>query len=135
LLTPERCERLREVFDIALELPSGQRAQWIAEHLDDVDDRAALTLLLSAAIQRGPLDVPSAERMRRLEIAMPSSEGLVGQVVGGFRLTRLLGQGGMATVFLGERDTAEFRQLAAVKLLRRGLYSAHEQRLFQREQR
>ena len=135
LLTPERCERLREVFDIALELPSGQRAQWIAEHLDDVDDRAALTLLLSAAIERGPLDVPSAERMRRLETAMPSSEGLVGQVVGGFRLTRLLGQGGMATVFLGERDTAEFRQLAAVKLLRRGLYSAHEQRLFQREQR
>ena len=46
---------------------------------------------------------------------------------------RLLGQGGMAAVFLGEREGGDFRQLAAVKLLRRGLYSELEQRLFRRE--
>ena len=46
---------------------------------------------------------------------------------------RLLGKGGMAAVFLGEREGGDFRQHVAMKLLRRGLYSEIEQRLFQRE--
>ena len=39
----------------------------------------------------------------------------------------------MAAVFLGERVGADFEQQVAIKLLRRGLYSELEQRLFQRE--
>ena len=39
----------------------------------------------------------------------------------------------MAAVFLGEREGGDFRQRVAVKLLRRGLYSEVEQRLFRRE--
>src|SRR5690606_22182136 len=103
-------------------------------HVPDAEDRAALALLLDAEAGDGPLDMPSEERMRRLDTgAGPSPEGLIGSRIGAFRLMRLLGQGGMSTVFLGEREGAEFRQRAAVKLLRRGLYSALEQRLFRRE--
>jgi eukaryotic-like serine/threonine-protein kinase len=60
-------------------------------------------------------------------------DGLIGTTLGGFRLVRLLGHGGMAAVFLGERVDADFQQQVAVKLLRRGLYSELEQILFQRE--
>jgi serine/threonine-protein kinase len=136
LLSAERCARLRDAFDAALELTTDRRAEWIVEHIADLDDRAALTLLLSAATDPGPLDLPSAERMRRLADApLVAPDSLLGQRIGAFRLTRLIGQGGMATVFLAERDDVEFRQLVAVKLLRRGLYSTHEQRMFRREQR
>ncbi len=62
-------------------------------------------------------------------------DGLIGQRIGAFRLTRLLGKGGMAAVFLGEREGGDFAQRVAVKLLRRGLYSEIEQRLFRRERR
>jgi serine/threonine-protein kinase len=58
---------------------------------------------------------------------------MLGQHVGAFKLTRLLGRGGMAVVFLGERDNGDFKQCVAVKLLQRGLFSEIEQRLFRRE--
>ncbi len=80
----------------------------------------------------GFLDTPIGEHAaahRRNGLA----ERLVGQRIGAFRLVRLLGKGGMAAVFLGAREDGDFRQDVAVKLLRRGLYSEIEQRLFLRE--
>src|SRR5690606_31006528 len=75
------------------------------------------------------------ERMLRMGVDEgPGAAQWVGQRVGAFRLTRLIGEGGMAIVFHGERDTGEFSQQVAVKLLRRGLWSPFEQRLFRREQ-
>jgi serine/threonine protein kinase/Tfp pilus assembly protein PilF len=135
LLTGERCNRLRDVFDRVLDLPEAERGQWIEAEVTDPDDRAALRLLLGAEAGQGPLDMPSTERILRIGVEPElEADGLVGQRIGAFRLVRLLGQGGMAAVFLAEREGAEFRQQVAVKLLRRGLYSAIEQRLFRREQ-
>jgi serine/threonine-protein kinase len=57
------------------------------------------------------------------------------QRIGPYRLIEKLGEGGMAMVFLAERDTAEFRQRVALKLMRSGTYSRGDQALFQREQR
>ncbi|MEM9181890.1 MAG: serine/threonine-protein kinase [Pseudomonadota bacterium] len=39
------------------------------------------------------------------------------ETIGGFRILKPLGQGGMGRVFLGERINAPFRQLVAIKLL------------------
>lgn len=58
---------------------------------------------------------------------------LIGQIVGGFRLVRLLGEGGMSSVYLGER-VKEFEQRAAVKILREGLYDADTRQRFRAEQ-
>jgi|GEM_PF-430717 len=136
LLTTERCKRLLGAFDEAVELPADQIEQWLIEHISDTDDRAALALLLDGVDREGPLDVASTERLRQLEAgAEPAMQDWVGRQFGAFRLLRLLGRGGMATVFLGEREGADFRQRAAIKLLRGGLYTPLEERLFRREQR
>jgi tetratricopeptide (TPR) repeat protein len=135
LLTPERCARLRDAFDVVLELQPERRDEWIVANIADEDDRAALAILLRAITDEGPLDRAPDERLRRLDDDVAAStEGLIGRRIGAFRLTRLLGQGGMATVFLGERDDGQFDQVAAIKLLRVGLYSPQEQRWFRREQ-
>ena len=128
--------RLRMLFEAALEVAPAQRSAWIAAHAAE-DERSALQRLLAAdAVIGGALDLPVAERAARIGGGDDAGiEGLVGQRIGSFRLVRLLGQGGMATVFLGEREGADFRQRVAVKLLRRGLYSEAEQRLFRRERR
>ncbi|HEY6543543.1 MAG TPA: serine/threonine-protein kinase, partial [Dokdonella sp.] len=131
----DRAARLHAAFDLAIELAPAARAAWMEAHLDDADDRAALRALLAGDERDGPLERSVEERMEQLghEEAPPATEWL-GQRIGAFRLTRLLGEGGMAIVYLGERDAGGFDQQVAVKLLRRGLWSPLEQRLFRREQ-
>ena len=127
--------RLRALFDAVLDLPDGAHAAWIAQNVTDPDERAALLRLLAAAddTDRGFLDTPIGEHAGKLAGDSVLAESLVGQRIGAFRLVRLLGKGGMAAVFLGAREDGDFRQDVAIKLLRRGLYSEVEQRLFLRE--
>lgn len=142
-------DSLRALFDRASEVPADARAAWLAAQVPDDERRAALQRLLDADAASGYLDTPVGEHATRLHagLAPPPHEiaegmpdgalpgGLIGQTVGAFRLLRLLGQGGTAAVFLGERVGADFVQHCAIKLLRRGLYSPLELRLFQRERR
>lgn len=130
---------LRRWFEAALEQPAAERSDWLQQHCQDPAIRAQVAALLAAHAETEDvlLDMPVAsllDALRREDDTTPP-EALVGTRIGAFRLLRRLGQGGMATVFLGEREGADFKQLVAVKLLRRGLHSAFEQRLFLRERR
>lgn len=128
--------RLRDLFAQASELDESALPAWLSTHVTDVDERHALERLLHAdRFEMGYLETPANRHAEQLWIDdVPSENGWIGDRVGAFRLTRLLGKGGMAAVFQGERDTGDFQQRVAVKLLRRGLYSELEQRLFRREQ-
>ena len=133
---PEDGAVLRALFDQAMAQPDAERETWAHTLSIDESLRAALLRLLRASARlHGPLEMPVLARAASIgdEAEPAAPEGLIGERVGAFRLTALLGQGGMATVFLGEREGADFRHQVAVKLLRRGLYSEVEQRLFRRE--
>ncbi len=125
--------RLRELFEQALEQPAAERGAWLDRHVTDSAERQTLLGLLAADDDRGFLDTSAVEHVARLAAQEVSPDGLVGQQIGAFRIVHMLGQGGMAAVFLGERVDADFTQRVAIKLLRRGLYSQLEQRLFTRE--
>jgi tetratricopeptide (TPR) repeat protein len=58
---------------------------------------------------------------------------MIGRTVAGYRLLRQLGSGGMATVFLAERQHADFDQRVAIKILHHSVLSAAELRMFRRE--
>jgi serine/threonine-protein kinase len=126
-------DRLRKLFEDAIDVRAGERDAWIDAHATSPDERSALRRLLAADDGQGFLDTPATEHAARLAADEVTAEGLIGQRIGAFRLVRTLGSGGMAAVFLGERVDADFDQQVAIKLLRRGLYSELEQRLFQRE--
>jgi serine/threonine-protein kinase len=111
---------------------AAERDAWIDAHATNPGERTALRRLL-AADDGGFLDTPATEHAARLAADEVTADGLIGQRIGAFRLVRTLGRGGMTAVFLGERVDADFEQHVAIKLLRRGLYSELEQRLFQRE--
>ena len=131
----DRLPALRDLFDVVVDLPQSERDAWIAANVRDASLRAALIDLLAADTSEGALKTPAAQLHARISAAEATPEGMLGREIGGFRLVRLLGQGGMASVFLGERVGRDFAQRAAIKLLRRGLYSELEQRLFLRERR
>ena len=130
----ESLERLRTLFAEAAEMEPSARQAWLDAHVPDAGERIALETLLAADASDGYFETPAeqhAERMKQSDLIV--AEGWVGERIGAFRLIRLIGKGGMAVVFLGERDGGDFVQKVAIKLLRRGLLSDLEQRLFRRE--
>jgi eukaryotic-like serine/threonine-protein kinase len=62
-----------------------------------------------------------------------AEDPLIGHVAGNFRLVRLIGEGGMSSVYIGER-IKDFEQSVAVKLLREGLYDPEIRQRFLAEQ-
>ncbi len=127
-------QRVRALFDAALEQPAAMRSAWLETSGATSAERAALLRLLQADARPGPLDLPAEQRAALIGDAMERPlDAYVGESIGPYRLLHLLGQGGMAAVFLGERIEGGFRQRVAIKLLRRGLFSELEQRMFRRE--
>ena len=121
---------LRELFDAAHELHGGARETFLAR-VDDAQ-RAQLERLLAADEDTGGLLASDPASLAAvLEDAAPTP--VAGQCIGAWQLLTLLGEGGSSTVFRAVREHAGVRQQAALKLLRRGLYSAEAQRQFRRE--
>lgn len=127
---------LRQSFDAVVDLSPEARRAWMDRHCPDPVDRRPLEALLAAHASTAPwlLDTPVAAVIEAMkgEDARPA-QAWVGERVGAFRLISPLGQGGMASVFLGQREDVDFQQRVAVKLLRRGPYSELQQQLFRRE--
>src|SRR5215470_15312191 len=106
-ITPSN--RLRDLFERALELPQGAaRDAYIDAQVQDERERAALRRLLAADAGNGFLDTPATEHAARFAADEVSSAGLIGQQIDAFRIVRALGRGGMSAVFLGERTGADF---------------------------
>lgn len=110
-------ERLMEVFSRALELPPGlKRDAFLAQFLDD--DPALLAE--ARAMLRAHEDAHPLEIERKL-LNRSDTGDLSGELIGSYRLIRLIARGGMSEVYEAEREGAPFQQQVALKLLRPGL--------------
>jgi non-specific serine/threonine protein kinase/serine/threonine-protein kinase len=85
---------------------------------------AELESLLSAHDREG-------EFLPDLSTASPPLPDLAGRTLGAYRLIRLLGSGGMGTVYLAERSDGTFSKHVAVKLVSAAFLSSHDR--FHRE--
>ncbi len=133
-----RVARLDQLLESALELEGEARAQFLASDAVAEGLRKELADLLSAAGNPNPLDRPhDGLLLAAVELfghdAIPSAIA-VGQRIGRYRLLRLLGEGGMATVWLAGRDDQSFSHQVAVKCLKTGLATAEQRARFLREQ-
>ena len=129
---------IRSWFDAVLDQPAAQRQDWIDTHCPDPAVRERLRELLAVHEQTAPLllDMPVAALVESVSgDEPPVPEVAIGTRIGAFRLVAPLGRGGMATVYLGEREDVDFHQRVAVKLLRKGFHSELQRALFGRERR
>lgn len=129
LFSPQRWQRLRELLETladhsleAREVELARIAASDAELADQLRELLAGTRDSAAP----PLD-DLVERLMR-----PANDEIPAQV-GPFRLLQRLGSGGMGTVYLAEREQADFVQRVALKLLDSG--SARTAQLALRERR
>ncbi|MFN8653837.1 MAG: serine/threonine-protein kinase [Gemmatimonadales bacterium] len=131
-MTPERWELVQAIFLAAADLPAGERDRYLAAHTaGDAELLAEVRALLDADARDHPLlDTPAAELARRM---LASPDQLPSTRFGPYRLTRLLGEGGMGVVYLGERD--DLQSTAAIKILRDAWLSPARRERFTSEQR
>lgn len=115
-MPPIDIHRLQQLFDAALALPPDARQGFVEAQCNSDEERRELEALLAAdagAHTRIAGVVPPA--LARLGTA--TEEAVVGQRIGPWLVSGVLGRGGMGTVYLAERVDGDFKQLAALKLL------------------
>jgi tetratricopeptide (TPR) repeat protein len=129
---PVEPERLPELFARALAIDdAAERAAFLEQQ--DQDTRDELSSLLDAHARSGDfLEEPAlAEAVDLVPDLLGSA--LVGTAIGPWRVDALLHSGGMGSVFEAYRTGEDFRQRAALKLVKVGFESADLVARFSRE--
>ncbi|MDZ7670309.1 MAG: serine/threonine-protein kinase [Gammaproteobacteria bacterium] len=116
-LTDAQWARLERLFDEALDLPADEREAFVlARCRDDAQVAERLQSMLRSS-ERADEQLVST-LMRAVE-DLPDPR--IGQTLGPYRVIALIGQGGMGSVYLGERADAVFTKRVAIKIIRANL--------------
>ena len=120
-MTPERWNRVKEIFASALERDPSQRATYVEQACaDDATLRVEVISLLEAHdTAEGFIEHEAAERVG-LASAAPKKDW-IGQRLGPYRIVGEAGRGGMSQVFKAVRDDQQYEKQVAIKLLKPGL--------------
>lgn len=132
-MTPDRFERIAQVFEAVVERPLRDRAGLVAELCGDDDElRHGVDDLLAAdAAADGFLESGAFDPAMSSEAVDP--DAAIGQRIGPYRVIRAIGQGGMGTVFLAGRDDDAYQKRVAIKVINRGMDSDSILRRFRNE--
>jgi tetratricopeptide (TPR) repeat protein len=129
-LTPDRLHEVDPYLDRALALSPADRAQLIDSiRVDNPETAALLEELLDE------YRVLEEEHFLEASVLTPGvGDSLHGQTVGAYKLVSQIAQGGMGTVWLGERSDGRFDRQVAIKFLNLAIGQAGLER-FKREGR
>ncbi len=135
---PERWSQIEELFERTLERGSSERLAFLRDACgDDTELYDEVRSLLEANQQAGRFmddTTLAAGHVRGAPAALfPSDDRWVGRTLGVYRLQRVIGHGGMSTVYLGSRIDDEYQSDVAIKIIRQGHDDHHLQRRFLRE--
>ena len=112
-MTPERWQRLQELFHAAADLDPPQQAAYLDEACGgDAELRREAEALLAARPDAESL----AAEVERVASSALAGARLVGARLGPYRVVKEVGQGGMGRVYLAYRDDDQFQRRVAVKL-------------------
>jgi tetratricopeptide (TPR) repeat protein len=124
---------VEKAFAAALQVSQAEQEAFLArEHPTDPDLRAEVESLLCAYYAAGAFLEPGMrEGVRFVEAAAAASRPGLPATIGRYRILRLLGQGGMGTVYEAEQDQP--RRKVALKVLKSGLPSPELRWRFEQE--
>ena len=136
-MEPQRWEQIQDIFAMVADLPPDRKSQAVHQLCQGDPElvRTVLALLEEDTRQQLLLDSDGDRLVGQIAEATLSSDHLsllIQRRIGPYRLLRVLGEGGMGVVYLGERT--DIGGLVAIKLLRDAWLSPMRRERFLLEQ-
>ncbi len=117
-MSAQRWARVEDLFSRALAANPNERQRLVADAAADDDMLRAAVESLLGEHAREPAFLEQVPTWLDAPAALPDTQP---ERLGPYRILKTLGRGGMGTVYLAERETPEFRQQVALKVVRRGI--------------
>jgi WD40 repeat protein/serine/threonine protein kinase/TPR repeat protein len=134
-LSRSQFSRLSRLLDESIDMTSEERASWLLELEREDPETVELLRSLYASqdqlLARGFLE--SQDFLTPHRASMEDESALTGKVFGPYRVSSLLGRGGMGSVWLAERVDGLFTRQVALKLLHPALVGRAVSERFTRE--
>ena len=118
----EKWDQVKEIFSQALERQPEDRSGFLRQACAGDDAlRVEVESLLSSFDSASNFleECPAADLLSAQ--AQLLTEKMAGKRIGAYRILREIGQGGMAVVYLGERDDQNYRKQVAIKMVKPGI--------------
>src|SRR2546427_5889308 len=133
-MNAERWEKIKELFETALEREGNLRAAFLAEVCSgDPSLRAELDDLIASHERAGSFMEEAAFEPAMKLVAEDQLDALVGCRIGPYEIVREIGRGGMGAVYLAARVDEAYRKQVAIKVVKRGMDSDAIVRGFRKE--
>ncbi len=131
LLTSRDWIRLQEIFDAAVELHGEERSNYLDRACVETPEvRLRVESLIASFEAETKLgDLVGSAARQRLDVALPA----LGERIGPYRITAILGRGGMGVVYRATRDDAEYEKDVAIKVAAISLSTGDFRERFLRE--
>lgn len=126
----QQWQRISEEFHALVDLPSEAQQQRLKAL--EAEDGSLYQAVVELLDQEKALH-PALQTRATASWDLGQDEALVGTDLGPYRLTQLLGSGGMGSVFLAERNQEDFEQTVALKLIRPGGFTEDAIERFRQE--
>ena len=132
-LTPERWQQVQRVFEGAADRPPRERAAWLAAACGGDGELYREVESLLAHEAPGASFLEPLIRDAAGLVAGDEDASAIGRRIGPYRVTGVIGHGGMGTVFLAVRDDDQYRKEVAIKLVGQGMVTDFALRRFRQE--
>lgn len=126
MASPATEARALDLLEQAMAEPSDERSRWIAAQ-DAPEAVRARALQLLGVGQDAAMALATGGGPRKAD------GGPMPERIGAYRITGLIGQGGMGAVYRGERAAGDFEHTTAIKVIRPGALSGSLIERFRRE--
>ncbi len=128
-MKPENWQQIKAIFNEAVELSNDEYEAFLNNQSDAEIVGEVRKLLVAERENNFAEPVANLSHLWQDERA----EDFIGRQIGNYKITKEIGRGGMGIVFEASREGADFSQIAALKLLKRGMDSDAMLRRFRHE--